>query len=395
MNVAAVAGAAVGRVGGVTNDPARQVLGQVGDNDLQDIVDLLRSVSDVAVAALGVLDGATMHYLVTAGAEPRDVPLELSLCRHAMAAPGLFVVPDTDEDRDARHDSRADGPLASMRFYASAPVYAPDGAMVGRLCLFDTRPRDLTPVQEQALATLADGVDRILRLRLHRLNEAQAVPPRPDLELAARVSHDLRMPLAALNASLELLDDTIDKTSNSTADLLITSARRSVDRMSGLVDGLMRLHDLTKEPLRSAVDLNATVRRARADLRPLIEDAGAIVRADELPTVTADPDLMHSVFLNLLSNAVKFARPDVVPLVRLHSRRVDGGWRISVVDNGTGVPGAQREAVFEMFTRLTDAPGHGIGLTTVARIVRAHGGSAGVEDTDGPGSEFWFELPDA
>jgi signal transduction histidine kinase len=250
-------------------------------------------------------------------------------------------------------------------------------------------------VHEQALVTLADGVGRILRLRLDGLDEAGAVPPRPDLELAARVSHDLGMPLAALTASLELLDDAIDKTRNSTADLLITSARRSVDRMSGLVEGFMRLHDLTKEPLRSAVDLNATVRRARADLRPLIEAAGAIVRADELPTVTADPDLMYSVFLNLLNNAVKFARPDAAPLVRVHSRRVDGGWRISVVDNGTGVPDPQREAVFEMFTRLTDAPGHGIGLTTVARIVRAHGGSAGVEDTDGPGSEFWIELPDA
>jgi signal transduction histidine kinase len=394
VNVAAVAAAAVRRVGGVTNDRARQVLGQVGENDLQDIVDLLRSVCDVEVAALGVLDGATMHYLVTAGAEPRAVPLELSLCRHAMGVPGLFVVRDTDEG-DARHDPRADGPLASMRFYASAPVQAPDGAMVGRLCLFDTRPRDLTTVQEQALATLADGVGRILRLRLDRLDDAGAVPPRPDLELAARVSHDLRMPLAALSASLELLDDTIDKTRNSTADLLITSARRSVDRMSGLVEGLMRLHDLTKEPLRSAVDLNATVQRARADLRPLIEAAGAVVRAGELPTVTADPDLMYSVFLNLLSNAVKFARPDVAPLVRVHSRRVDGGWRISVVDNGTGVPAPQREAVFEMFTRLTDAPGHGIGLTTVARIVQAHGGSAGVEDADGPGSEFWIELPDA
>jgi two-component sensor histidine kinase len=395
VNVAAVAGAAVRRVGGVTNDRARQVLGQGEENDLQDVVDLLRSVCEVDVAALGVLDGATMHYLVTAGAEPRAVPLELSLCRHAMGVPGLLVVSDIDELEDGRHVSPADGPIASMRFYASAPVHAPGGEMVGRLCLFDTRSRDLAPVHRQALATLADGVGRILRLRLDRFDESGSGPTRPDLELVASISHDLRMPLAALNASLELLDDTIDKTSNSTADLLVTSARRSVDRMSGLVDGLMRLHDLTKEPLRSTVDLNAVARRARADLRPLIEEAGAVVRADELPTVTADPDLMYSVFLNLVSNAVKFARPDVAPLVRLHGRRVDGGWRISVTDNGTGVPGPQREAVFEMFTRLTDAPGHGIGLTTVARIVRAHGGSAGVEDADGPGSEFWFELPDA
>jgi signal transduction histidine kinase len=238
-------------------------------------------------------------------------------------------------------------------------------------------------------------VDLLRRVCEVETDLVDAEPPRPDLELAARVSHDLRMPLAALHASLELLDDAVDKSHDPTVDLLITSARRSVDRMSGLVDGLMRLHELTKEPLRSDVDLDAVARRVCIDLRPLIQGASATVRIDGLPTVVADPDLMYSVLLNLVSNAVKFARPDVAPVVRLHGRRVDAGWRISVLDNGAGVPASQREAVFEMFTRLTDAPGHGIGLTTVARIVRAHGGSAGVEDTDGPGSEFWFELPDA
>ena len=53
--------------------------------------------------------------------------------------------------------------------------------------------------------------------------------------------------------------------------------------MSGLVEGLMRLHDLTKEPLRSAVDLNAAARRARADLRPMIEAPGATVRTESCP----------------------------------------------------------------------------------------------------------------
>jgi signal transduction histidine kinase len=286
-----------------------------------------------------------------------------------------------------------------MRFYASAPVHAPDGSMVGRLCVFDTRPRELTPVQEQALLTLGDAVGRSLRLRLAVDGAAPAgdepdPAPRADLEVAARVSHDLRMPLAALHASLELLDDAVAQTRDSTVDLLITSARQSVDRMSGLVDGLMRLHELTKEPLRTDVDLDAIAQRVCTDLRPLIHGSSATVRVDDLPTVAADPDLMYSVLLNLVSNAVKFARAGVSPLVRVHARRVPAGWRVSVVDNGTGIPESQREAVFEMFTRLTDAPGHGIGLTTVSRIVHAHGGRAGIEDADGPGSEFWFELPD-
>ena len=395
MNAAVKKDAAVRQASTHASARSRQVLEQVGESDLQGIVDLLQSMCEVEIAAIGVLDDAAFHYLVVAGTESLSNPVELSMCQFAMSTPGVFVIADTSSDERTRDNPFVNGTLMALRFYASAPVYAPDGAMVGRLCLFDTRARELTPVQEQALVTLGDVVGKILRLRLDRLDEADAVPLSRDLETAARVSHDLRMPLTALNASLELLADTTEESHDRTVDLLITSARRSVDRMSGLVDGLLRLHELTAEPRRSDVDLEKVARRACADLRPLIEGAGATVRVGALPTVAADPDLMYSVFLNLVSNAVKFARPGVPPLVRLRGRRVDDGWRISVVDNGTGVPAHQREVVFGMFTRLTDAPGNGIGLTTVARIVSAHGGLTGVDDAPGSGSEFWFELPDA
>jgi len=390
VNAAAVADDVVRQAGSCASARAHAALATAGDGDLQQVVDLVRNICDAHAAAIGVQDGGTFHYLVTSGMDPFSHPAAQSLCRHAMGASGLFVVADTLED-----DRFSDDPVPSaspMRFYASAAVRAPDGSMVGRLCVFDTRPRELTPVQEQALLTLGDAVGRSLRLRLSA-EGAEAVPS-ADLEVAARVSHDLRMPLAALHASLELLDDAVAQTRDSTVDLLITSARQSVDRMSGLVDGLMRLHELTKQPLRTDVDLDAVAQRVCTDLRPLIHGSSATVRVDDLPTVSADPDLMYSVLLNLVSNAVKFARAGVSPLVRVQARRVPTGWRVSVLDNGTGIPESQREAVFEMFTRLTDAPGHGIGLTTVSRIVHAHGGRAGIEDADGPGSEFWFELPD-
>ena len=395
MKAAVVNGAAVTQASARSSARWRRVLGQVGESDLQGIVDLLKSVCEVEIAAIGVQDDGAFHYLVTAGTEPLSNPVELSLCQHSMNTPGVFVISDASRDERTRDNPFVDGTVMALRFYASAPVHAPDGTEVGRLCLYDTSPRELTPAQEQALLTLGDVVGKILRLRLDRLDEADAVPLRRDLEMAARVSHDLRMPLAALNASLELLDEATEAAQDDSVEMLITSARRSVDRMSGLVDGLMRLHELTKEPRRSQVDLESVARRVCADLRPLVEGAGATVRVGALPTLVADPDLMYSALLNLVSNAVKFARPGVTPVVRLHGRRIDSGWRVSVVDNGTGVPAPQREAVFGMFTRLTDAPGHGIGLTTVSQIVRAHGGVAGVDDVDGPGSEFWFELPDA
>ena len=393
MEVAARDVAAVRQATARTAARSRRVFGESTDTDLQEVVNLLRSVCEVEIAAVGVRDEGAFHYLVAAGAEPLSNPEELALCAHAMSTPGLFVIGDTTQDDRTRDNPVVDGTLMALRFYASSPLYAPDGSMVGRLCLFDTSARSLTPVQEQALLTLGDSVSKILRLRLDRLDLADAVPLGRDLEMAARISHDLRMPLTALHASLELLDETTDELADPTVARLLDSARRSVDRMTGLVDGLLRLHELTKEPQRDEVDLEAVAQRVCADLAPLLEAAGATVQLGDLPTVVADGDLMYSVLLNLVSNAVKFARPGVPPLVEVRSRRTESGWRVSVIDDGTGVPAHQREAVFGMFTRLTSAPGHGIGLTTVSQIVQAHGGTVGVEGREGPGCEFWFDLP--
>jgi signal transduction histidine kinase len=81
--------------------------------------------------------------------------------------------------------------------------------------------------------------------------------------------------------------------------------------------------------------------------------------------------------------------------VHISGRRTPGGWRISVRDNGIGIPEDRQVDVFSLFSRVeTDVEGHGIGLATVARILAAHDGRAGASSRPGGGAEIWFELPD-
>ena len=123
--------------------------------------------------------------------------------------------------------------------------------------------------------------------------------------------------------------------------------------------------------------------------------AGAEVEVGDLPVVRADPDDMYSVLQNLVTNALKFARPRPSRVrVQLTSRPVPDGWRISVRDNGVGIPEDRRVDVFSLFSRVGDeVEGHGIGLATVSRIVGALGGQVGADAAPGGGTEIWFELP--
>ena len=92
---------------------------------------------------------------------------------------------------------------------------------------------------------------------------------------------------------------------------------------------------------------------------------------------------------------MKFARPGHPAHIEISARRTDDGWRISVRDNGVGIPADRRVDVFSLFSRgETDVDGHGIGLATVHRIVTAHGGRVGADESPEGGAELWFELPD-
>jgi signal transduction histidine kinase len=176
---------------------------------------------------------------------------------------------------------------------------------------------------------------------------------------------------------------------------LLSRTTRAADRMVRMLDQNLQRGTLGSRSAPQAVDLGQVVHQLTIDSAALLEETGAIIRATALPVVLADPDDLYSVLQNLVTNAVKFARPHVPVVLRISGRRVEDGWRISVCDNGVGIPEDRRVDVFSLFSRVDSAvEGHGIGLATVARIIAAHGGRTGADESRSGGSEIWFELPD-
>ena len=132
------------------------------------------------------------------------------------------------------------------------------------------------------------------------------------------------------------------------------------------------------------VDLDEVVQELLAGL----DLEGREIVVEPLPTVYADQTQITAVFQNLILNAVKFS-PESEP-VRVHAE----GQRVMVSDSGPGIPPEDRERVFEPMVRLNKKiPGTGLGLATSHRIVAAHLGRIGVEETPGGGATVWFELP--
>jgi signal transduction histidine kinase len=371
------------------------------DADLQEIVGLVVDVCGVQAAGITVRRGEEYHVPITHGIEPFVCAATDTFCRHTMTTDGVFHVEDATADPRFAAIAWVDGRVARARFYASAPIYDSRHQMIGRLCVIDTEPRRLTPLQLRTLETLALSVTKLLELRLVRAGRVQpeSTEVRHAAEtlmsrLAAELSHDLRVPLSAIMACVEMLGEELEDHPDRTVAALLARTNRAAERMVRMLDLGMQLGTLTAGPHVADVDLERVAHQLALDSAPLVEAYGAVVEVGRLPTVRGDADEMYSVLQNLLTNAVKFARPDVPARVRLSSRRIGDCWRISVRDNGVGIPAHRRADVFALFSRVDpDVEGHGIGLATVARIVTAHFGRVGIDEVPGGGTEVWFELP--
>jgi light-regulated signal transduction histidine kinase (bacteriophytochrome) len=180
------------------------------------------------------------------------------------------------------------------------------------------------------------------------------------------------------------------------ADEFIAFAREGAVRAQQLINGLL---DLSRVGTRGGelvpTDARAVLDRALKSLALAIHDAGASVTTGALPTVSADPGQLESVFLNLVSNAIKF-RGTIAPEVHVSAEPGDREWIFAVRDNGVGIDAEYFDRIFVIFQRLhpRDAyPGTGMGLALARKIVERHGGRIWVESEPGEGSTFFFTLP--
>lgn len=211
---------------------------------------------------------------------------------------------------------------------------------------------------------------------------------------AYTVSHDLRGPLRAIHSAAELLEDgSVDEEA---APRLLRMVRESAVSMGALIDDLLRLARLGRQPLEpERVDMEAVLDGVLAEMGPVALRRVELVRTP-LPAVAGNPTLLHQVIANLVGNAVKFSRDRDVPRVEVgFDPEVDGG-AFRVRDNGVGFDPQYADQAFGLFRRLhTDErfEGTGAGLAIVKRVVERHGGAVRADSEPGVGTTMTFTLP--
>ncbi len=252
-----------------------------------------------------------------------------------------------------------------------------------------------TPIRTEGAGTQVGGI-----LVLHDVTEMRRLET-VRRDFVTNVSHELKTPLTVLRGYLEMLSAEPDLPPARRAHAL-ARASENVERMVAMVADLLALARLEAGA--------ATLRRTRFDLRTLLTEAlaglagtaaarGVAVDVEAPPqplTFEGDEPALAGAVANLLDNAIKYGPAG--GRVRLALQRVDGEARVTVADQGPGIPPAEVERIFERFYRIDKdrsrtLGGTGLGLSIVRHAALTHGGTVEVRSARGGGSEFVLRLP--
>ena len=210
------------------------------------------------------------------------------------------------------------------------------------------------------------------------------------------VSHDLRAPLRHVDGFARILKDEYSPQIPHEAIRYLDRILEAVTRMGQLIDDLLNLARIGRKELkRKKLQMGSLVKEVMAELPAEAQERNIEWRIEPLPEMNCDPGLVKIVFANLLANAVKFTRKQAAAVIEVGTRTTDGQLTIFVRDNGVGFDPRYADKLFGVFQRLhrqEDFEGTGIGLVTVQRIIRRHGGEIWAESQVNAGTTFFFTL---
>jgi light-regulated signal transduction histidine kinase (bacteriophytochrome) len=288
-------------------------------------------------------------------------------------------------------------------------VYEPfrdaEGAVAGIMAV-------ATDVTDQVIAR--QEVEELVEDRTKELAESNKRLQQSNAELAQFAyiaSHDLQEPARKISTFTEMLQKSLKEADERTRNY-INKIEQASARMLSLIRDVLNYSQLGKQKQQLfRIDLNLALETVINDFELLIEQKGAVITYEHLPTIEGIPVQINQLFGNLLSNALKFSHNDRQPRISITCSRMSADqvksykelkeecdyYKISFQDNGIGFSQKNARQIFDIFQRLhgkSDYEGTGIGLAMCKKIAQNHNGDIYAESAPDKGASFHVMLPE-
>ena len=372
------------------------------EQNFDNITKLASFICKMPVSLITLIGKNKQWFKSKVGTDICEGPKDISHCSHAILHPDeLMEVEDTRKDprfADNPYTTDANTPII---FYAGMPLKAHNGLVLGTLCVMDIKPNSLDNDQKDALKALAKQVENLFELQLKNLHLEKT---RKKLktrngqlkDFAGTVSHDMKMPLANIVMTVDLLKakyiDKLDSQGLQYLDYLKQSSFKLSDYVTGILDHYES--DTLSESLNEDFDIHDLLEQI-IDLLNIHDDC-VINLPENNKVLNGNRAALQQIFLNLLTNSLKYNNKEKI-IIDVTCSKDDKFYHFTVSDNGIGIPKDKQEEIFKLFTVLVESDrrgnrGNGIGLSTVKKLVSTLGGNISVNSEVNKGTTFNFSI---
>ncbi|ARN78808.1 ATPase [Nonlabens spongiae] len=379
-----------------------KILDTVNETHYDTITQLASYVCGTKSSVISLVDENRQWFKSTIGIDICETGRDVSFCAHAINNPKhLMEVPDATLDPRFHDNPLVTDNTNPVIFYAGVPLKDNEGHAIGTLCVLHNKPKKLKKKQRKALQSLALQVEELLKLRALN-NELELsrkhLKRHNDLlkDFAGTVSHDMKMPLANLIVTSDLLSKKYDALLDSSGKKYLKYLKQSSLSLSDYISNILTHYEASSYDLDDRVEFHLNdLLEEIMDLLDVNHDC-EINFPDENLSINCNKTALEQIFINLLVNSIKYNDKETT-VINITSENSDTFYRFSVKDNGRGIPADKIDTIFELFKTSGEPDrdgkkGHGIGLTTVKQLVEDLDGSINVQSHEKVGTTFTFTI---
>jgi hypothetical protein len=378
------------------------ILDSEPQKEFDEITALAAYICDANIATISLIDSHRQWFKSKYGiVEINEISRNDAICSHIILNPNTpLLIKDTRED-ERFNDTPVfiEGKL--IVFYAGIPLIDKDGFVLGSLSVMDSTPKELSNKQFESLNSLAKQVIILFDLN-KKNNDLQVIQNKLEkynkslTEFAKVISHDLKMPLANIITSTDLLklklEDKLDPESLEYFKYIKNSSFSMSNYINDVLEHYRSDTIINNDPEEFYVNhiLNKIV-----DLLGTKPDFTIYFPAEN-PIVNCNKNALKQIFFNLIANSIKYNDKEQI-IISIETNEDENFYYFRVTDNGMGIPNDKLDTIFELFTTANTADrngnkGNGIGLSTVKKLIENLGGYIKVSSKEKIQTTFEFSI---